>query len=88
MPRQMASRGTPSRSAWPVTARSHASRSVAGACVRGCRAAPYLTGSISGPPVTSRPSRLATVALASSSSPPGGSRTARPPLRRTESTYT
>ena len=88
MPRQMASSGTPSRSAWLVTARSQASRSVAGACVRGCRDAPYLAGSMSGPPVTTRPSRLATVALASSSSPPGGSITARPPLRRTASTYT
>jgi hypothetical protein len=88
MPRQMASSGTPCRSAWLVTDRSQVSRVVTGTCVRGCRAAPYRTGSMSGPPVTTRPSRPATVALASSSSPPGGSSTARPPLRRTESTYT
>ncbi len=65
MPRQMASSGTPCASALPVTARSHASRTVTGACVRGCRAAPYRTGSMSGPPDTTRPSRPATVALAS-----------------------
>src|SRR5580658_9189264 len=42
---------------------------------------------MSGPPDTTRPSRPATVALASSLSPPGGSRTGRPPPRRTAFTY-
>ena len=73
----------------PVTARSQASR----ASRRGCgprvprRAVPDRVDVRAARARSGRPGS-ATVALASASSPPGGSRTARPPLRRTASTYT
>src|SRR2546428_8325037 len=86
-PRQIANIGTSSRSARSTSSSSRASRSADTSAVLGCGASPNRDGSMSPPPVSTRPSSRAQRASRAAADSCGASSTGTPPACSTARRY-